>query len=645
MYYKKYDFGDVTLHFAEVSAGGKRTTAGMILTPRGMTLDPKGLSCGAMVQAAFSGDEPHLSRSAGGIASRAFRALKITRQVLFVNGDLNTYLTGEDGDEFIHRLKFERSTGVFTVSVRYDNRSKEPRTLEWLSSFSFGGFSLLGTPSGGTLHRIRGAERVFRLESEPLSRLGLYREGAAEEWGGIGGAPSRRFYPFAALETESGYVLGVQTEAPFSWRNELLFSGGDLVFSGGISDFETGHFRKKIFPGESFETPRASFTLQRSLSAACQALVKDLERRLPVPKCEEDLPVLFLDGTAKKSSASPARIGRILKTLTELSVGVYFLGAAARKYFPDGFAPATVKIGGAGLRAGILYDGAADFPDAPEEMCLKRGGAVISVRGKRFPDLKKEEYQKLLFGAVSEVKEGGFEYVGAECCQDLGVGCDSPDGAALGEGGRRAATDGVRYLEQFTKCAALALFSPLGEKIEPYRAGKIDLCALSFDRFLPLAAANLTRVLSARRLLIPVPLEKDETDAEIEFSLCAAFLGRICLSGELHLFPPEKIALIGKGLEFYREICEIVKSGEIKLIDCDVCDGPNAKGRQIVVKDFEKWRLIVVHFYGFEGALRVPLEGYSVRSSFGSLAFGVRSDVLRIAAEGDRACAFLLEKD
>lgn len=645
MYYKTFDFGEVTVHFAETATGHKKTTAGMIVTPKGTKADPKELCCGAMVQAAFAGDEPYSGRAGGAYAScRVFRPLKITRQVTFVNGDLNTYLSDGDGNEFVHRLKYERSTNVFSVTVRYENHSAQPRMLDFLSSFSLGGFKLLGKRERISLCRVLGAERAFGLEKKTFSQLGLSREGASFVWGGVGASPSRNYFPFAALESETGYVLGVQIEAPFSWRCELFSAGGDLVFSGGVSDYETGHFRKKILPGESFETPRVSFTLQTSYPAAFGALVKDLERRLPSPKCEEDLPVLYMDGTAKKSSSSPARVNRLLKTLKELSVGVYLFGSAARKSFSGGFQTAVGKMGEAGLRAGIVYDGEADFPDAGEDEFLKRDGMVLSVRGKRFPDLRRERYKNMLLDAVAEVKKSGFEYVGCACGADFGLGCDSPDGAAPGEGGRRAAMDGVRYLEQFTKCAVVVLISPLGEKIEPFRAGKIDLFALSFERDLPLAAANLSRVLPASRILIPAVLDKDEPDEKTEYSLCTAMLGRICLMGDLHLFAPEKLGLIQRGLEFYREILEIVKDGRTERIDCDAEDGAEETGRRIVIKDLAERRLIVVHFFCFEGALRISVAGYAVKKAFCSLPYGIKNGTLRIAGGNFRAGAFLLEK-
>lgn len=644
MYYKKFDFGDVTIHFAEIPAGGKKTTAGMCVAPREAPFDPKRCFCPAMVQAAFFGDEPHLARTAGEIsASRTLLPLKITRQVMFVNGDLNTYLSGEHGDEFVHRLKYERSTGVFSVNVRYENRSGETRVLEFLSAFSLGGFCNFGEPFALTLTRMAGAERAFCKQSAPVSALGLYREGASERWGAAGGELSRKFYPFAALSFGET-ALALELETPFSWHMELLNHRGDLAFSGGAGDFEGAHFRKKIAPGDSFETPRAMFTLQKSLENACAALVKDLEKRLPVPPSEEDLPVLYLDGTAKKSTASPARIGRNLKILSELSVGVYLFGSSARKYFPDGLSAAASKICGAGLRAGILYDGSADFPELSDELFLKREGNLLSVRGRRFPDLRREEFKQMLLSAAAELKEGGFEYAGVACDSDFGIGCDGAGGASIGEGGRRAAVDGVRYLEQFAKTSAVALFSPLGEKIEPYRAGKIDLNALSYDTFLPLAAANLARVVGARRILIPVPLDKDETDAKTEFSLCTAFLGRVCLSGDLAALSPEKIALLKRGLSFYVKAADILKNGGAGIVDCTVLQGPSPSGRQIVVREFGDAKLIVVHCYDFEGTLKLPLEGYSLAEAFCSLAYSVRGDALRIAAERGRACAFLLKK-
>lgn len=637
MYYKKFDFGKVSIHFAEVLIGGKKTTAGMAILPKEAEADPARLRFGAMVQAVFSGDDSLQGNF------RALRPLKITRQVMFVNGDLNTYLSGENGDEYVHRLKYERSTGVFSVSVRYENKSGEAKTLEWLSSFSFGGFSLLGNPSCAEITRILGAERLFQKTCYSASELGLYREGASLCWGGVGACPSKKFYPFGAIRTEHGEVLGVALEAPFSWKCEILRLGGDFLFSGGISDFEKGHFSRVIVPSDSFETPRASFTLQRSQEEVFKALVQDIERRLPVPKCEEDLPIVYLFGTERKSNITPAKVNRSLKILHELSVGVCFLPSKAKKNFQDDFSSAVSKIGEAGLRAGLFIDGDEEILDLDASLYLKRGERPLLFGGKKVPDLRTQKLREILLSFVMEAKKSGFEYVGVSSEIDLGIGCDSADHAALGEGGRRVALEGVRFLEQFTKCAAVALFSPLGSKIEPYRAGKIDLCALPPDKFLPLAAANLTRIFSSRRLLIPLCLEKDISDAELEFSLVTAMLGRVCMTGDVLLLPPEKIELLKRGIEFYGGIEEMIKNGETVSIDCSVTEGEDPTGRQIVIKEDRGRRLIIVHFYAFEGALRIPVSGYTIKQSFCSLSYAVRNDVLRILGENNRACAFYLE--
>ncbi len=639
MYYKKFDFGDVSVHFAEIPLGGKKTTAGMAVLPKAVEVDPKQLRLGALVQAAFSGDEPRYTSPLGNF--RAIRPLKIARQVMFVNGDLNTYLTDESGGEFVHRLKYERSTGVFSLTVRYENKSGETKTLEWLSSFSFGGFSCFQNLKDISLCRIAGAEQLFRRQCEGVSSLGLSREGVSLSWGGVGGCPSKKFYPFAALKTENA-VLGVSLEAPFSWKFELLNLRGDLVFSGGISDFETGHFSRVVPPSDSFETPRASFTLQRSEDEVYRALLEDLERRLPVPKCEEDLPIVYLDGGEKRSAVTPAKVNRALKMLPELCVGVYMLPYASKKNFQDGFEPVVRKIGEAGMRAGLYLNGDGETEETDESLFLKRDGKQISAGGK-FPDLRTEKLREQLLQHVLEVKKSGFEYVGVSSGMDFGFGCDSFDRAALGEGGRRVAVEGVRFLEQFTKCAAVALFSPLGSKIEPYRAGKIDLSALSNDEFLPLAAANLSRVLSARRILLPLAVEKDMAQEKLEFVIVTAMLGRVCLSGDVSALPPEGMELLRRGLGFYIDVADVIKGGKTVLIDNTVEDGDFEKGRQIVIRESRGRRLILVHFYGAEGALRIPIAGYTLKNAFCSLSYAVRGDVLRIVGEAHRACAFYLE--
>lgn len=686
MFFKKYDFGESSVYFIETPVEGhpKKTTVGMAIYPKGVEVDPKSLCCDSMVQVAFTGDE-NLIDYTHGVTMRNHNStlLKVDRQVQFMSGILNTYLSDDKGNEYVHRLYYERETGVFTVSVRYENRSKETRVLEHLSSFSLSG---IGSPAANfscwdmTLHRMTSAwSRECRLKSDKFLDLGLEMSWArygvkVERWGEVGSMPNRGYYPFAAIESPNGYVLGVQMEAPFSWQMEVYEEKETCALSGGLGDYDFAHWRKEIAPGESFETHKAYFTLQKTLLRACNALVAEQDNRLKTPASEENMPILFNEYCTTWGNPSPAKINRLLKALKGLPIEYFVIDSGwykpddkgwcnaigdwneSKKIFPEGIVAVSKKIREAGMLPGIWFEFEVAGRDSrcfyQEDFLLKRDGYPLTTKNRRFLDLRLPEVKAYLQEKLLRfLKENGFEYLKIDYNDNYGVGCDSPDGAALGEGGRRVAEESVLWFDRIREAIpeiVLENCSSGGSRIEPLRMSKTSMCSFSDAHEcpeIPLVAANVSRVIPARQSQIWAVIRKDEPDARTIYSLCAAMFGRICLSGDLHLCAPEKIELIAKGLEFYKMVKEIIRRGEITLIDCNIESYRAPRGRQIYIKDLGKNRLIITHFLECESAVRIPLAGYVLKAAYTDLSYGTRGDNLRIVGQAMHAGAFLLKKE
>src|SRR6185369_6927461 len=102
-------------------------------------------------------------------------------------------------------------------------------------------------------------EAVEDLQLEPS----WLRHGVrVERFGQIGSMPVRKFFPFVAVEdTSVGVIWAAQIACPSSWQIELYRRDEALCLSGGLADFELGHWAKTLQPGESFETPQALLTV------------------------------------------------------------------------------------------------------------------------------------------------------------------------------------------------------------------------------------------------------------------------------------------------------------------------------------------------------------------------------------------------
>lgn len=682
MFFKRYDFGETAVYFAETPVEGhpKCTTIGMAVYPANVAVDPKNLRCDSLVQVAFAGDESLIDYTRGvTMRNRRSTLLKIVRQTQFMGGNLNTYLTDGEGNDYVHRLSYDRATGVFTVNVRYENHTREPRMLEHLSSFSLSGIgNAEGNTEGLTLHRMTSAwSRECRLRSDPFAHLGLDMSWArygvkVERWGQVGTMPNRGYFPFAAIEDRQGGVcLGVQLEVPYSWQLEVYKEKETCAFSGGLGDYEFAHWRKSIPAGGSFTTHSARFVLGKDLLDVCNALVHEADSRLTTPKAEESMPILFNEYCTTWGTPSERNISRILKAIKELPVEEFVIDCGwykpdnkgwgnaigdwnvSKKLFPDGIKKAVDKIETAGKRAGIWFEfenvGRDSDAFSCEEALLKADGKTITAKNRRFLDLRLPQVQSYLRTKMLDfLRENGFSYLKIDYNDAFGIGCDGAE--SPGEGGRQVAEESINYLDRLKEAVPDLIIENCasgGSRIEPLRMSKVSMCSFSDAHEcaeIPLVAANVSLAIPARQSQIWAVIREGESDSRTIYSLCAAMLGRICLSGDIHKVPPEKLALIARGLEFYKHIKNIVRYGDVSLLDCNVEYYRRPAGRQVYVKDYGEKRLVIVHFLECDEAVRLPLDGYEVVERFTDIPCTIRNEVLRIAGTPYTAGAFLLEK-
>ena len=185
-----------------------------------------------------------------------------------------------------------------------------------------------------------------------------------------------------------------------------------------------------------------------------------------------------------------------------------------------------------------------------------------------------------------------------------------------------------------------------GSRIEPLRMSKVSMCSFSDAHEcaeIPLVAANVSRVVPARQMQVWAVLRENETHSRTVYSLCAAFMGRICLSGDVLGLSEEKRTLILNGLNFYSAIKDIVRYGDIAEIDCNVSSYRYPVGRQIYRKEYEGRSLILLHVFGEDEIIEIPLNGYRLDCAYTDLSYEEDDGILRVYAKPFTAGAFLLE--
>ena len=682
MFYKKYLFGDTAVCYQEVPVEGHegKTTVGLALFPVG---EEKEVPMDSLIQVSFTGDETLIDYTLGvTMRNREGTLLKVEEQAAEENGVV-TRLRDARGNVYLHHLAYSPKTGVFTVWVEYCNLTGKEQTLESLQSFSISGIHALrggkATLAGLRLHRLTSAwSRECRPEEDSFSNLGLDTSWArygvkCERFGEVGSMSNRGHFPFAAVEDEERHIVwAAMMEAPSSWQMEVYAEKETCALSGGLADYEFGHWRKTIAPGESFATHKAFLTVQRSVLACCNAFVAEQEQRLKVPASEESMPVLFNEYCTTWGCPSAENINAILKAIEPFPIDTFVIDCGwykpddkgwcnaigdwreSRALFPEGISAVSSAIRAAGKHPGIWFEFEVAGRDSDcfydESKLLKRDGHIITGKNRRFLDLRLPKVQEYLKERMlGFLQKNGFEYIKIDYNDSLGIGCDSADGAAPGEGGRRIAEESLVWLAKLKEAVeglVIENCSSGGSRIEPLRMSKVSMCSFSDAHEcneIPLVAANVSRVIPARQMQIWAVLREGESASRTIYSLCAAMMGRICLSGDVLHLEEERVRLIKEGLDFYQEIKDIVRYGSISLIDNTVEYYRAPEGRQVYIKEYEEKKLVIVHFLESAEKVSLPLEGCRLKRAFTDLAYTAEGE-LCIEGRPFSAGAFLLER-
>ena len=123
---------------------------------------------------------------------------------------------------------------------------------------------------------------------------------------------------------------------------------------------------------------------------------------------------------------------------------------------------------------------------------------------------------------------------------------------------------------------------------------------------IPLIAANLHRVIRPEQSQIWVVLRSGDSDERIYYSMISAFLGRMCLSGDIYDLSKEQWRLVEEGIEFYIQALEIIRNGKTVLNQSNTRGYNHPKGEQMVIREWKNYGLVVLH--RFENSKEVNPE-------------------------------------
>ena len=559
-----------------------------------------------------------------------------------------TELADETGRTVFHTLKWEKGLEALRVSVRFENRTGKPVTLDLISSLNMGGitpFAEDDAPGTLLLHRARSAwSAEGRLLTESIEEAMLERSWTGHalriaKFGQVGSMPVRGWFPFAAVEdTANNVTWAMQIACPSSWQMEIRRKDDRLNMMASLPDEDFGQWAKTVAPGESFETPEAYVTVGHGgVDRVSQRLLT--VHRANMPRPEAELPVLFNEYCTTWGDPSHENLVKIADRLQGHGIDFLVIDAGwyrreglgwsdcggdwipeEKSMFPEGLKATADMIRAHGMIPGLWFEPETCARDSDifrkEELLLTRRGTVIDTDNRRFLDLRREEVQKYLDERVTGLlKRCGFGYTKIDYNDCIGTGCDDPD--SLGEGLRQnmqGTLDFFRRMREAIPDLWIENCSSGGHRLEPSLMGATDMASFSDAHEcpeIPIIAAQLHRLILPGQSQIWAVLRAKDSLRRINYSLVNTFLGVMCLSGDVADLSAEQWAKVDEGICFFKAVRGIIRDG-ISAFHGEVSRSwRHPEGWQAVCRTAGGETLTVIHTFGgkFPGQVSLPVSG------------------------------------
>lgn len=550
---------------------------------------------------------------------------------------------------------------VLESYVTVENGGDSDIDIRMLSSFSLNGITPFEDDDAhGTLrmHRMRSYwSAEGRHESHSIEDLMLDPSWSkwgtkSERFGQVGTLPVRKYFPFIAIEdTKNKVTWAANIGWAGSWQMEAYRRGDNLAISGGLADYEFGHWNKVLKPGEKITTPSAYITVsQGGIDDVCNRLLEYQERMLKVPEAEENLPIIYNEYCDTWNHPTEQSINKQLQALKGMGTEYFVIDAGWFKTkaapnisdnwevdeeaFPHGLQYTVDNIRKAGMLPGIWFEFECAYVDSEmfkehPEWFIKENGQTVISSNRAFLDFTKTEVIDFLKEKVINfLKRYGFSYLKIDYNDSVGYGMDGPDTPA--ENLCNHVKGVYKFLEQIKaeipdiiieNCASG------GHRLEPKFMNMTSMSSFSDaheTKDIPIIAANLHRMVLPKQSQIWVVLRENDDIKRIGYSMANAFLGRMCISGPIYTLDNEHLQVVREAISLYRKTYNIIKEGRSNVYRSPIDSSLHATGWQVVIRESsdKTEALVVCHRFSEHCEEEIDLSvdylcGYEIAGTFG----------------------------
>jgi alpha-galactosidase len=299
---------------------------------------------------------------------------------------------------------------------------------------------------------------------------------------------------------------------------------------------------------------------------------------------------------------------------------------------------------------------------------LRREGQVLQVGTRRFWDFRDPwTHDYLAIKVIALLKDNGFGYLKVDYNDTIGIGVDDlapaktdhpPSLASPGEGLRQHLVGVQRFFRTLRKeipDLVIENCSSGGHRLEPAMMALTSMGSFSDAHEtpeIPIIAASLQRLILPRQSQVWAVLRREDSLERLAYSLAATFLGRMCLSGDLHDLDDNQWALATSAMELYQRAAPMIRDGHSMFHGEVGKSWRHAEGWQAVVRSTPSHALVVAHTFGgpLPAAVRIPLPGagkWGVREVWpgaDGLGISIQGSTLQINLTGSHRAAVAILK-
>lgn len=577
-----------------------------------------------------------------------------------------TVLKRPDGLELNIENKKSTLSDATEVTTTVQNGGKEPLSMEMLTSV------LLKDIKADRIHRLlsfwsaEGKHKVDTIKDLDLEHSWSGHGVRVLKFGNLGTMPVRSFFPFVAVEdSDSGTFTAVMLYAPSSWQMEVLVKEGDVVsISGGLADRDFGHWTKKLMPGESYVAPKALFAVGNSLEDVCDKLVK--AQNPDISPADNHMGIVFNEYCTTWGNPTIDNLKKLADKIAGKGIQYLVMDSGwygkcgeegywwdyrgdwsiNKKRFPNGLKELSDYIRDKGMIPGIWFEFENTSQKAPSfyenDHLVKKDGVPLTVGNVHFLDMEDSWVKEhLKQNVINTLKDNNFGYIKVDYNDTMGMGCDGPEG--MGENLRQkvlATQDFFKEMRKEIPDLVIENCSSGGHRLEPSFMELASMASFSDAHeclSLPIIAANVQRVIKPSQSQIWAVMRAKDSDERLWYSICATFLGRMGLSGDVYDLSDHQWDILDKGMEFYRKVADIIRNGKTTVISCSADSYNEPAGSQLVIRELENKALIVYHRFEKSNDLEkyvteqgIDLNSYTVLEKYGEAKTDFSAEALLV---------------